>query len=252
MDYRLLLETAVLAGEIMLKSGAETYRVEDTVSRILGICPLDHVETLVMSTSIIAAISDPSMDGITLVRRIKDRDTYLNRIYMVNNVSRRLCDGKIDLETANTELKSIKNIRQYNVWFVSFCIIIVTALFPFLLSGGYKEAIAGIATGIVLSGAVYLGDKIAIDPFVTNIVGSLMVTIMSVLLSRVSGNWFSSDIVIISSIMSLLPGVAITNAVRDTLQGDFVSGGARVLEAFVKAAGIVLGVGAGLALCGIS
>ena len=32
MDYMLLVDTAVLAGEIMLESGAEAYRVQDTIS----------------------------------------------------------------------------------------------------------------------------------------------------------------------------------------------------------------------------
>ena len=58
------------------------------------------------------------------------------------------------------------------------------------------------------------------------------------------------DTVIISAIMPLVPGVAITNAIRDTLQGDYLSGGARVLEAFLKAASIALGVGIGMALFG--
>ena len=59
------------------------------------------------------------------------------------------------------------------------------------------------------------------------------------------------DIVIISSIMPLVPGVAITNAVRDTLQGDYISGCARVLEAFLKAAGIAVGIALGLILMGM-
>ena len=59
------------------------------------------------------------------------------------------------------------------------------------------------------------------------------------------------DIVIISAIMPMVPGVAITNAVRDTLQGDYISGGARILEAFLKAAAVALGVGAGMALAGL-
>ena len=45
-----------------------------------------------------------------------------------------------------------------------------------------------------------------------------------------------------------MPGVAITNAIRDTLQGDYISGGARALEAFLKAAAIALGVGIGMAV----
>ena len=56
------------------------------------------------------------------------------------------------------------------------------------------------------------------------------------------------DIVIISAIMPIVPGVAITNAIRDTLQGDYLSGCARILEAFLKAASIAVGIGLGLML----
>lgn len=59
------------------------------------------------------------------------------------------------------------------------------------------------------------------------------------------------DIVIISAIMPLVPGVAITNAVRDILQGDYMSGNARVLEAFLTAAGIAIGAGAGMWIAGV-
>ena len=50
--------------------------------------------------------------------------------------------------------------------------------------------------------------------------------------------------------MPLVPGVAITNAVRDTLLGDYISGAARILEAFLIAAAVALGVGTGMALMG--
>ena len=58
------------------------------------------------------------------------------------------------------------------------------------------------------------------------------------------------DTIIISAIMPLVPGVAITNAVRDTLQGDYITGSSRMLEAFIKAASIALGVGIGMMLFG--
>ena len=41
------------------------------------------------------------------------------------------------------------------------------------------------------------------------------------------------DPIIIGSIMPLVPGVAITNAIRDTIQGDLVAGNSRATEAFL-------------------
>ena len=58
----------------------------------------------------------------------------------------------------------------------------------------------------------------------------------------------SNDVVIISAIMPLLPGVIFTTAVRDTLNGDYSSGAARMLEAVVTALAVAAGVGAGMAL----
>ena len=48
--------------------------------------------------------------------------------------------------------------------------------------------------------------------------------------------------------MPLVPGVAITNAVRDSLQGDYISGGGRMMEAFIKAIAIAVGIGIGMIL----
>ena len=59
------------------------------------------------------------------------------------------------------------------------------------------------------------------------------------------------DIVIVAALMPLVPGVAITNAIRDTLQGDYLSGCARILEAFLKAASVAVGAGLGMAIGGM-
>ena len=59
---------------------------------------------------------------------------------------------------------------------------------------------------------------------------------------------FDLHSIIIGSIMPLVPGVAITNAIYDTLHGDYISGSARMLEAFVTAAAIGIGVGISMAL----
>ena len=43
--------------------------------------------------------------------------------------------------------------------------------------------------------------------------------------------------------MLLVPGLAITNAIRDTIAGDLVSGIARAVEAFLTAIGVAVGTG---------
>ena len=70
MDYDLLADTAMLAGEIMLQSGAETYRVEDTMQRILDTSGAEITEVLVLSTALMLTVEDSEKRGLPLVSSI--------------------------------------------------------------------------------------------------------------------------------------------------------------------------------------
>ena len=85
---------------------------------------------------------------------------------------------------------------------------------------------------------------------IVDILSSMGIAVLAIAMKTYAIQTINMDTVIISAIMPLVPGVAITNAIRDTLQGDYLSGGARVLEAFLKAASIALGVGIGMAIFG--
>ena len=95
MDHKLVIDTAVLAGEILLKSGAETYRVEDTMKHILSTGNTETAEALVMLTGIVATMEDPGVQPVTVMRRVDDRGTNIYRIIEVNDISRKYCSGKM-------------------------------------------------------------------------------------------------------------------------------------------------------------
>lgn len=248
MDYRLLMDTAVLAGEIMLRNGAEAYRVEDTITRMLSTSKLKHVETLVIMTGIVATLSDPSIDAVTVVRRVTDRGTNLNKVYLVNGVSRRFCNGQIDLETAFHELKAIKKTVQFKPAFVNMCIVCITTFYTVLLGGNAVDAAVAFICGILLAAAIYYGNLKGISKFMVDLAGAAAVAVCATSASALIPD-LHSNYIIIASIMPLVPGVAITNAIRDTLQGDYMSGSARAVEAFLKAVFIALGVAVGIGIC---
>mgnify|MGYP002549571848 CR=1 FL=1 len=95
MDYKLLLDTAVMAGEILLESGAETWRVEDTMLRMLRMSGLKTADVLALTTGFVVTLDDPSMDSMTVMRSVESRATDLNRIHAVNQLSRDFCEGSI-------------------------------------------------------------------------------------------------------------------------------------------------------------
>ena len=88
------MNTAILAGEIMLKSGAEAYRVEDTIRHILNMAHVENVDTIVLMTGIVATLDNPDMETITVIRRVESRGNNLNRIAIANDISRRFVREK--------------------------------------------------------------------------------------------------------------------------------------------------------------
>ena len=109
MDVKSIANMAVLAGEIMLRSGAETYRVEDTIKHILDTAGTAETEALVMLTGIIVTINRPGQDPVTIMRRVHDRGTNMHRIVEVNEISRKYCAGELSAEETQQKLKNIKN-----------------------------------------------------------------------------------------------------------------------------------------------
>lgn len=248
LNYKLLMDVALLAGEIMLTSGAETYRVEDTMCRILRLSKLERTEAFVISTGIVATLDDSSIDAITLVKRVTHRSTNLNGIYLVNDISRRLCREELDLVSAYRELKEISGIKQYKDWVIWGTIVATSAFFTVVLGGNMKDCLLSALNGVYIVLFIELGKKVVMSSFLSNMMASILIAITTMIYTQYTGNYPSSDIVIAGSIMPLVPGVAITNAIRDSLQGDYMSGVTRAMEAFLTAASIAVGIGVGLFL----
>lgn len=247
MDYKLLLDTAVMAGEVMLRNGAETHRVEDTMMRIPKMSGLAHTEVLVMTTGFMVTLDDKNMDSMTVIRRIESRGTNLKKIADVNEISRQFCQGVITLEEAFHKVReTYRNRTPFKLNLLPM--IAVTAGFTGMLGGSAFDIIAAGASGIITAGVLLGCKKMQIHMFLTNIISSFVIAVFADIWIRFLPGIYDMDMVIIGSIMPLVPGAAITNAILDTLYGDYISGGAKILEAFVIAVSVVLGVGIGMAL----
>ena len=250
MDYKTLMDVAILAGKIMLESNAETYRVEDTMNHILKTSKFETTEAFAIATGLVATLDDPSIeDPITIVKRINSRDTNLNKIANVNTISRQLTREEIKLSEAYEALQKIGG-EQYKQLYKDFAISALAASFALLLGGGIFEIIAAGINGGFLALVLKGEKKLDMGPFVRNVLSSAVISVVAGLMQAFVFSTLSINLVIIGTIMPLVPGTAITNAIRDTLQGDYMSGGAKALEAFVIALSIALGVAIGLILIG--
>ena len=248
-DYSLLVDTAILLGEIMLKNGAETNRVEDAMHKLLRTTKMKHIEAVVMTTSIIVTLSDPSIEHITAVSRIHERVTNLNRVDKANSLVNKYCKKEIDLEELFRNLKELKQLNQYNNLLKDLGLILIPPAFTIMLNGTYLDAISALICGILITILNKAFSYIKINDFMKNAIIVMIVSFMASVLSKL----ISSDVqsVVVGFIMPYVPGIAITNAASDTFNADYMSGSARLLDAIVQALAVALGVFVGLYMSNI-
>lgn len=242
MQHKTLLKFAIQAGEIMLRSGAETYRVEDTIERILSAHNLEVIEAFVTPTGIFATIDDESMEMTTLVKRIRHRSIRLDKVTLVNDLSRRFTEGKISLENAMIELNEIDQRPPYPYYIMIGSTGLVSAFFTAVFGGNLRDCIVSLIIGIALGIIQYFFRKAKSSRFLIDLIGGCLIGSIALLFTRIVAST-NLDQIIIGSIMPLVPGVAITNAIRDTIEGDLLSGVSRAVEAFFVAISIATGVG---------
>lgn len=251
MDYKLLVDTALLAGEMLLVSGAETNRVEDTIYRILKLSGFERCEVLVVTAGIVVTMSDWRRENITAMRRVGEKQTNLGKIAEVNDISRKLCSGEIELKRAFHLLKHMPS-QSYQAFLVYLCMIITAAGFTILLGGNVQESLLAGLNGVYVVFFKIFNKKYKVNVFVTNMSISFLMAFTARAFLLIPGVDIELERVVAGSVMILLPGVAITNAIRDTLHADYMAGGAKIIEAFVVAASVGVGIGAGLALGAIA
>ena len=217
---KLSLTFAVDLGEIMLKSGAETYRVEDTIVRILSSHHFKKVDTFVTPTGIMVSITDDAFPLCATVRRVKNRSTRLDKIENINQLSRDYVEGNLSLEDALKLLEAIDHAPAYSDRTIVLATAVASSFFTLMFGGGLIDFILSFVTGAMVAFILAkLRQKKLVNYFILFLaamfVGAIVVTASLLLKTRIH---FES--IVIGGIMPLVPGVAFTNAVRDTIGDD--------------------------------
>ena len=89
MDVNKLLQVSAFAGQILLESGAETYRVEETIDKICLAFGVKQTDSFATPTGIFVSITYKEQIYST-VKRITNRGVDLNKVDKINDLSRKL------------------------------------------------------------------------------------------------------------------------------------------------------------------
>lgn len=247
MNERLLLEMAATLGHRLAMSGAETYRVEESIMYVLRTYGLE-AECFAIPNCLFVSIITQEGKPMTRMLRIGSHGNDMDSVERYNDLSRRICAQRPEPETAMQWLEETdKSLRQYSPAGSALGYFLGSFGFALFFGGTLADGLCAGLCGLLLLIVDQYMEKIRSTQFFRVITGAFFSAALAYLLWR-AGLCANPDAAIIGTLMILVPGLLFTNAMRDVMYGDTNSGLNRVVQVLLIAIAIALGTAAALRL----
>ena len=247
MEEEQLMDAASELGYQMLICGGEIYRVEESMGRMLKAYTGRQAEVFTIPNCIIATVTTADGKSVTRTRRAHARQNNLDKLDRLNDLCRRVCRDRPPLEEVWEELEAIASRPVHSFWRLALANGAAAGCFAMMFSGSLREFAAAFLLGFLTKLLCCGMERLESNSFFVNMAGSLFLA-ASASVTASSGLAGKQDIVVIAGLMPLLPGFALTNAMRDFIAGDLVAGLIRLAESLLVAAGLAVGALLGLML----
>lgn len=228
-------------GYLLLKHGAEIYRVEESLKRMCEGLGFEDIEVFAIPSYFTLSLKLHDGTPYQSTKRSRTNHIHLDNLYELNNLVRQISNHDIDLEDIPQRIENIQS-KTLNLRLILIGYIVSSGMFCIFFGGGLSEMIVSSCIGFVLYYVILLMEKLRINSIVRTIISSMILSTISIICHKI-GIIENQQSVITGTLMLLVPGIAITNSLRDIIGGDFVSGLSRMIEAILIAASIAIGVG---------
>lgn len=234
------LYMALDIGEQMLVSGAEVSRVEDSIQRICKAYGAKRVDVFTITSSIVVTMYHPEFGPVTQTRRVAGQEFDLHRLDCLNQLSREICSERLSLNQIKQKVERIQSEKKYPFYVQVAIFALISGSFSLFFGGSAADAVVSSVIGIVLKCMSTAAGKLKVNSFLNALLCSLTGGLLAILFVK-CGLGDSVSKISIGNIMLLIPGIALTNAMRDMFSGDTISGALRFTEAILLAMTIAFG-----------
>lgn len=247
MEYHVLLDLATELGYRLAMCGAETYRVEESINRVLASYGISS-EVFAIPNCLTVSIETEDNQSLTRMRRIGYHGNDLDAVERYSAISRLICTTTPDPAVAAKWLKEADEGRRYfstpifllGNWLGSFG-------FALFFGGTLADSLCAGFCGLIVGLVSKLMDHLKVNQFFSILSSAFLMAVPAYALCRF-GVIDNADTTIIGTLMLLVPGLLFTNAMRDIIFGDTNSGTNRIVQVLLIAAAIALGTATALNL----
>ena len=244
-----LLDCMLEMGQLLLEAGAEISRVEDTLERMGRAYGAERMDVFVITSIISMTMGFPGQETMTETRRIRTGGTDFYRLEKLNALSRSCCARPLPPEELRQKLDAVASGRKpfYMVFWGS---VLAGGAFAVFFGGRWYDALAAAVFGAVICLLQQYVGRTELNPAASNLLISALVG-LGVGLTTLLLPMLHMDKILIGDIMLLIPGLAMTNAIRNTLLGNTISGVVRLAESLIWAAALAGGFMVALVIVGL-
>ena len=241
MNYNTLLVLATNVGYELAMAGAETFRVEESVTRIMAAYGIE-AEVFAIPNYLMVCIHDEDGHPITKMRRIGSHGNNLDSVEKFSNLSRAICNRKPDPEEALDWFNHVKNehLASYSLPWLSFGYFLGAAGHALFYGGSLLDFLCSGICGLLVGFVSDLLARWKANTFFSTIASAFVMAMLCYAM-KAAGLPINPDAVNIGALMILVPGLLFTNAMRDIIYGDTNSGINRVVQVILTAMAIALG-----------
>lgn len=248
-DMERVLDLALDIGEEILRCGGEIRRAEDSLTRVCKAYGSERVDVFCITSVIILTVH---ADGriLSQTRRIAGYGNNMAQLEAVNALCRRICAQPGDPTDVKAQLADIRSGMVMKHWRKWLGGVFGAGGFTLFFGGNAMDALCAALISLMVSAMdifVYRND---INRLLYTLICSCLSGLAAIGLVRV-GMGQNTAAIMIGVIMLLIPGVALTNSVRDMLGGDVIAGLLRLVESVLLAAAIAGGFAMAMLVSGM-
>ena len=248
MEYSVkqLLDAACRIGRCLLENGGEIYRVESSIGYFLSAYGLEETQIFALPSLILVSARDEEGNRINQMERITRSGQNMERMMSANALCRYACNNRPGLDYIYSEIDKINRKPRYSELLTTFGFGIASAFFCLFWGGDILDSTVALIAGFLTRISLRYLEKVRSNVFFSNLFSSLVIAVLAYVGVK-SGFAHNIDKIIIGRIMTLVPGVAITNIMRDIMRGDVITGTTKLAEVLLIAIAIAVGIAMGVA-----
>lgn len=240
MDYYALLDLATTLGYELAMSGAETFRVEESIQRIMVAYGV-QAEVFAIPNYLVVTILDDNGKPITKMRRIGYHGNNLDAVEKFSNLSRAFCNRTPEPKEGLRWIGMVRERLCYYSPRMQYAGFFLGAAGHALFFGGsWTDSLCSGICGMLVGFVNQFLDRRKANQFFRTIASAFLMAMLAYAMGA-AGITRNPDAVTIGALMILVPGLLFTNAMRDIIYGDTNSGVNRIVQVILVAVAIALG-----------